>query len=55
MKVIFFSYLNKEEDCTVYDIVNEIADIDAKETESATITRNIELKEVAHEWRLEAA
>lgn len=50
LKIIFFSYLNKEEDYTVYDKINEIADLDAEEVG----IRNIELQEVGDEWRLAA-
>ena len=51
LRIIFFSYLNRETDCSVYDKINEIADIDAEEVE----VKNIELKEVGNEWRLSAA
>jgi len=51
LRIIFFSYLNRETDCSVYDKINEIADIDAEEVE----VKNIELKEVGDEWRLSAA
>lgn len=53
LKMIFFSYLNKEQDCTIYDKINQIADIDADEAE-ANETDKIELKEVADEWRVAA-
>lgn len=49
LKIIFFSYLEKKED--IYEKINEMADIDASENE----THDIELKEVANEWRLAAA
>ena len=51
LRIIFFSYLNRETDCSVYDKINEIADIDAEEVE----VRDIELKEIGDEWRLSAA
>lgn len=53
LKMIFFSYTNKEQDCTIYDKINEIADIDAKEAEAGEMDK-IELKEVDDEWRLAA-
>lgn len=51
LRIIFFSYLNKEDNCAVYDKINEIADIDA--TEAAT--NRIELQEVDDEWKLAVA
>jgi len=50
LRIIFFSYLNRETDCTLYDKINEIADIDAGEVEAS----KIELKEVEDGWRLAA-
>lgn len=49
LKIIFFSYLNREEDCSIYDKINEIADIDADE-----VKHKIELKEEGNEWKLAA-
>lgn len=51
LRIIFFSYLNREHDCAIYDKINEIADIDAADTEA----KNIELQEVDDEWRVAAA
>jgi len=51
LRIIFFSYINRENHCAVYDKINEIADIDAVEAE----VRKIELEEVDDEWRLAAA
>lgn len=50
LKIIFFSYLNREADSTVYDTISEIADIDAKENK----VNRIELTEIDNEWRLAA-
>jgi DNA-binding transcriptional regulator YiaG len=50
LKIIFFSYIDREADSTVFDTINEIADIDAKEVDA----NRIELKEVGDEWRLVA-
>lgn len=47
LRIIFFSYLNKEKDCSIYDKINEIADIDANEIEE----NKIELQEIENEWR----
>jgi DNA-binding transcriptional regulator YiaG len=51
LKIIFYSFLNKEADATVYDKINEIANMDAETIEA----KRIELKEVKDEWRLTAA
>lgn len=51
LRIIFFSYLNREVDCTIYDKISEIADIDSEEVEAT----RIELKEVEDEWRLAVA
>jgi putative transcriptional regulator len=50
LRIIFFSYLDRETDSTIYDKISEIADLDA---EVAGISK-IELKEVEDEWRLVA-
>ena len=51
LRIIFFSYLNKETDSLIYDKINEIADIDSVEVK----TNKIELEEIEDEWRLAVA
>ncbi len=49
LRLIFFSYLNRESNGTVYDKINEIAAIEEK-----IGMANIELKEIKNEWKLAA-
>lgn len=53
LRIIFFSYLNIEKDYTIYDKINEIADLDAETVEATEISK-IKLKEVTDEWRMVA-
>ena len=52
LRIIFFSYLNKESDHLIYEKINEIADLDVEGQEGQN---NIELREVEDEWRLAVA
>ena len=51
LRAIFFSYLNTEKNKTVYNIINEISDLDAEEVKSQN---KLEFKEVGDEWRMVA-
>jgi len=51
MKALFFSYLNRDGSRVVYDKINEIADLDADEAESA---ERIVFEERASVWRMAA-
>lgn len=53
LKIIFYSYINNESDSSIFDKINEISNIDAKNIEGAEC-RRIELKEVGDEWKLVA-
>lgn len=50
LRAIFFGYLNVEESRLIYDKINEIADLDAKEIKNQKAER-IELEEISDEWR----
>lgn len=50
LKILFFSYLHKKNDGTIYDKINEIA---ALEDQTSKI-KKIELQEIGHEWQLVA-
>ena len=53
LRAIFFSYLDVEGGKSIYDIINEIADLDANAVESKNVEK-IELEEVSHIWRMVA-
>ena len=51
LRIIFFSYLNRESNCTIYDKINEIARLESGGIKPA----NIELKEINDAWQLAVA
>lgn len=53
LRVVFFSYLSKGKYCSIYDKINEIADLDAKNVETREINK-IKFKEVGTVWKLAA-
>jgi len=52
LRIMFFQYLNPEKDRTVYDLINEIADLEAVADEQPP--NKITLEEVSDQWRLVA-
>jgi hypothetical protein len=50
---MFFEYLNPEEDRTVYDLINEIADFEAEVSSSQQINK-IAFEEASNSWCLVA-
>lgn len=51
LKVIFFSYLYKDDNSVIYDKINEIAAIDSIDPEAT----HMELQEIDHQWKLAVA
>ncbi len=49
LKMIFFTYLDKDKDCTAYNMINEISDLDANDTQS-TKQHKIEFQEKNDKW-----
>lgn len=54
LRAIFFSYLNPEKDGSIYNMINEIADIDSEIISAQQKVNKILFKEEADEWRLVA-
>jgi DNA-binding transcriptional regulator YiaG len=54
LRVIFFEYLNPENNRKVYDLINEIADLEAKMAFSENKINKIEFEEVGDGWQLVA-
>lgn len=52
LRAIFFSYLNMEESQTIYEKINEIADLDAKLNKNENMI--VEFEEISDEWRMVA-
>lgn len=49
LRTLFFAYLNKEGDCSVYDRINEIAELDAK-----AMRKDMAFKQHSDAWKIAA-
>jgi len=50
LRVMFFEYLNPENDRTAYELINQIADLEAETTAAANLDKII-FEEKSDEWR----
>ena len=54
LRIMFFEYLNPEQDRTIYDLINEIANLEAEVTSDEQKINKISFKEVSDKWQLVA-
>lgn len=54
LRIMFFEYLNPEKDTTIYDLINEIADLEAEVASCEQKINKISFEETSDQWRLVA-
>jgi DNA-binding transcriptional regulator YiaG len=54
LRIIFFEYLNPEKNRKIYELINEIADLEAEFASSQQKINKIEFEEISDKWQLVA-